>query len=1229
MRIFCPAIAVLRSCRSGGSGCVGPDEPVGPHGPGRRAAAGVAAARLRDLLDDLGDAAGADGAATLTDGEPEALLHGDRLDQLDRHLGVVTGHDHLGAAGQRHDAGHVRRPEVELRTVVVEERRVPATLVLREDVDRALEVGVRGDRTGLHHDLAALDVLALDATQEQTDVVTGLALVEQLAEHLDAGDGGLGRGGTDADDLDLLRHLDDAALDATGHDGATTGDREDVLDGHEERLVDLAHGLGDRRVDGVHELHELVAPLLVALEGLQGGDADHGDVVARELVLGEQLADLELDELQDLLVVDHVGLVQRHDDVGDADLAGQEDVLLRLRHRAVGRRDHQDGAVHLRRTGDHVLDVVGVTGAVDVRVVTLLGLVLDMRDRDRDAAGLLLGRLVDLVEGRRLVQVRVLVVQHLGDRRGQRGLAVVDVPDGADVDVRLRPLELRLRHSGFLSSWLRSGACSGVGSAWVGATRPSPSPCSWLGSGLAARLARSSLRCSLARRLRDDLLGHVARDLGVAVEDHRVARPTLGAAAQIAHVAEHLRERDQGPDDAGAGALLHRLDDPAPGVQVADDVTHVVLGRDDLDGHERLEQGRVGLARGLLEDHRAGDLEGHLRGVHLVVLAVEQDGLDAHHRVAGEDAVLHGVLDAVVDRRDVLPRDATTGDGVLELVGRRVGGDGQRLQGDLDLGELAGPTRLLLVGVVVLLDRPADGLAVGHLGLAHVGLDVELPPHAVDQDLQVQLTHAGDDRLTGLLVEADLERRVLLGQLLDGRAELLLVALGLRLDRDRDDRGREGHRLQDHRLLRVGQGVARRRLLQAVDRHDLAGAHARALLALVGVHLIDLADPLLAVLGAVEHRGPGVEPAGVDADVGELAQVLVGLDLEGQRRERLVLVGVPEDLGLTVERGADDGLDVQRAGQVVGDGVEHGLDALVLERRAGQDRVHLARDRRLADGGLDGLDGDLLTTEVGLHDRVVVLGDALEELLPVLGGLVGQLRGDLLDRVVLAELRVAAPGEGAHLDQVDDADEVGLGADRDLQHQRVGPEALDHHVDAAEEVGTRAVELVDEAHARDAVLLRLPPDLLGLRLDTGNAVVDRDRTVEHPQRPLHLDGEVDVPRGVDDVDVEAVPGALRRGRRDGDAALLLLLHPVHRGGAVVDLTDLVVDAGVEEDPLGRRRLAGVDVRHDPDVAGLGELGHLGHLLLLFFRFRVRGPGLQLLEASRKSRRRRALVRYQR
>ena len=51
---------------------------------------------------------------------------------------------------------------------------------------------------------------------------------------------------------------------------------------------------------------------------------------------------------------------------------------------------------------------------------------------------------------------------------------------------------------------------------------------------------------------------------------------------------------------------------------------------------------------------------------------------------------------------------------------------------------------------------------------------------------------------------------------------------------------------------------------------------------------------------------------------------------------------------------------------------------------------------------------------------------------------------------------------------------------------------------------------------------------------------------------------------------------------------LLLGHPVHRGRAVVDLADLVVAARVVEDPLGGGGLARVDVRHDPDVAGLGQ-----------------------------------------
>src|SRR5699024_517841 len=115
-----------------------------------------------------------------------------------------------------------------------------SALVLGQDVDLPLELRVRGGRTRLDDDHAALDVLALGAAQEQPDVLAGLSLVEELAEHLDTGDRGRLLVIADADEVDGLVGLDDAALDPAGDDSAATGDREDILDRHQERLLGLA-----------------------------------------------------------------------------------------------------------------------------------------------------------------------------------------------------------------------------------------------------------------------------------------------------------------------------------------------------------------------------------------------------------------------------------------------------------------------------------------------------------------------------------------------------------------------------------------------------------------------------------------------------------------------------------------------------------------------------------------------------------------------------------------------------------------------------------------------------------------------------------------------------------------------------------------------------------------------------------------------------------------------------
>ena len=147
--------------------------------------------------------------------------------------------------------------------------------------------------------------------------------------------------------------------------------------------------------------------------------------------------------------------------------------------------------------------------------------------------------------------------------------------------------------------------------------------------------------------------------------------------------------------------------------------------------------------------------------------------------------------------------------------------------------------------------------------------------------------------------------------------------------------------------VRVAERVAGGGVLEADGGDDVAGEDGVLVLAVVGVHLQDAADALLAVLGRV--RAPWLpvgELAGVDAEVGELADVGVAHDLERQRGERLAVVGRALELldalagRCPVIGGTSSGL-----GQVVDDRVEQGLHALVLERRAAQHGHDVVGDR--------------------------------------------------------------------------------------------------------------------------------------------------------------------------------------------------------------------------------------------------------------------------------------------
>ena len=180
-----------------------------------------------------------------------------------------------------------------------------------------------------------------------------------------------------------------------------------------------------------------------------------------------------------------------------------------------------------------------------------------------------------------------------------------------------------------------------------------------------------------------------------------------------------------------------------------------------------------------------------------------------------------------------------------------------------------------------------DRLSVRDLRLTDVALDFELAPHAIDDDLEMQLAHSADQRLAGFLVRGHAERRIFHRQALKRVAELFLIGLGLGLDRDRDHRLGKFHFLEKNRLPFVAKRVAGRGEAQTDGRGDVAGFDLLDVLALVGVHLEQAPEALALALGGIVNHVARRDLARVDAEISELTDVRIVLNLERERRKRL------------------------------------------------------------------------------------------------------------------------------------------------------------------------------------------------------------------------------------------------------------------------------------------------------------------------------------------------------
>ena len=315
-----------------------------------------------------------------------------------------------------------------------------AALFLLKDINLTFEFGVWSNGARGSDYLTTLNLIALDAAKEKTGVIASLTLIESLMEGFDTGNDGF-LSILKANNFNFVIDMDSTLFDTTSSDSTTTLNGEDILNWHQEWFVEIMLWYIKVFIHSFNEFHNGIFVLFVAFEGFSCRTLDDW-TVAIETILLEKITDIFFNELNEIRI-SKIHLVQEDDNLWNVHLVSQEYVLTSLWQSTIVSSDYEDSAINLCGTGNHVLNIVGVTWHVDVSVVTLLGFILLVRSCDGNTASLFLWSVIDLIISDWLVDIRrKSLSENSSNSSRQSGFTVVNVTHGTDIDMWLATVKI-------------------------------------------------------------------------------------------------------------------------------------------------------------------------------------------------------------------------------------------------------------------------------------------------------------------------------------------------------------------------------------------------------------------------------------------------------------------------------------------------------------------------------------------------------------------------------------------------------------------------------------------------------------------------------------------------------------------------------------------------------------------------------------------------------------------
>ena len=213
--------------------------------------------------------------------------------------------------------------------------------------------------------------------------------------------------------------------------------------------------------------------------------------------------------------------------------------------------------------------------------------------------------------------------------------------------------------------------------------------------------------------------------------------------------------------------------------------------------------------------------------------------------------------------------------------------------------------------------------------------------------------------------------------------------------------------------------------------------------------------------------------------------------------------------------------------------------------------------------------GQIARFKVSLHQLIIRFGSRFNHLVPIEAGLFNIISRDRL----LPEgqpLVAVVPVDCLQLDQIDHTGKMLFSPNCQLNRHTDRAKALLDLMNNPQKIRASAIHLINKDNSWYRIFIGLPPNGFRLRLNAGGRAKHNDRAIEDSETPFHFDGEVNMPWRVDNIDSvlfkllrSTRPKGRSRSRGDRYTTLLLLLHPVHGGSAIMDFTNLMRHTGIE------------------------------------------------------------------